>query len=171
MWSNVSQYNACNVSSLSVDGRIAGVPAEFRTERRRNKSEKRCHVSQLVHWKRTRHNVGALANYWCRGKTLSITYLFVCVCERERERASVDTCLCVGVWEHRRVHALACVRAVVSSMQRVCAILWPNLWPLAPPHFSTLSYYYHRKKSRNIKCMCWFSLQFLSRIFPIQGRI
>jgi hypothetical protein len=130
MWSNVSQYNACNVSSLSVDGRIAGVPAEFRTERRRNKSEKRCHVSQLVHWKRTRHNVGAFANYWCRGKTLSVTYLFVCfvcvcVCESETEREHAWIRACV--WVFGSMGVCMRVRACVRGSYPYCDLIY-GLW-------------------------------------------
>jgi hypothetical protein len=78
-------------------------------------------------------------------------YIFVCVC----------------------VLALACVYPCLSSMQRVCAILWRHLWRLSPPHFSTLAHKRHdlQEKISEHKSCVLICLQLLSRTFLILRRI
>ena len=49
---------------------------------------------------------------------------FLCTC------ACVRTFCCPVAW----ACACACLRIVLSSMQRVCAILWRHLWPLLLIH-------------------------------------
>jgi hypothetical protein len=52
-------------------------------------------------------------------------------------------------------------------------ILTSFVAPLAPSHFSTLSrnWWDFRKKVLNLKCVFLFSLQLLSKTFPILKRI
>jgi hypothetical protein len=49
---------------------------------------------------------------------MSVTYL------------SVSVCVCVGARARRRVHVRPRVLPCLSSIQRVCAILCRQLWPL-----------------------------------------
>ena len=84
---------------------------------------------------------------------MSITYFSVCVCVCARARALM------------RVQSRACWRVrwhvwrYLSDMKSACAVLYFHLWPLAPPHFLTLS---HKEDDFRKK---------ISKTFLILGRI
>jgi hypothetical protein len=88
--------------------------------------------------------------------------LLVCVCVRVR--------LYPGAW----ACAWAYVHVALSSMQRVCAILWRHLCPFSVRHIFQhylINGAIFGKKLRNIKCVFWYSVQLLSTTFLILRRI
>ena len=101
----------------------------------------------------------------------SIIYFFVCV----RQCALACTCACVWVCEGVGVCGYQCASAHVplSCMQKACAV-YCHLWPLwlhhiFPHHLINGTVF--RKKLLNIKCVFWFSLPLLSKIFRSLRRI
>jgi hypothetical protein len=72
-------------------------------------------------------------------------------------------CVRAGARASGRVYALACMYPCLRSTQRVCAILCRNLWPLSPPHFSTLCHKRcnFRTYFLNIRCVLILSTTFV----------
>jgi predicted DNA-binding protein (MmcQ/YjbR family) len=72
------------------------------------------------------------------------------------------------------VPARASMQPCLSSTQRVCAILWRQLWSLWLHHICRhylINGMIFEKELLNIKCVFWFSLRLLSKTFLILKRI
>ena len=108
-------------------------------------------------------------NHCSRGKAISIIYSPTCA--SMRVRACVRACGYPGAWGC----ACAYVRVdmLIQHATRMRHVVMSFVAPLAPPHFSELSHKQcnFRKKILNIKCVFLFSLQLLSKTFPILKRI
>jgi hypothetical protein len=92
-------------------------------------------------------------------------YIFVYVCACVRVPGCVNVCL--------RVRACSLAYSACNSYAPCCDVISDSPPPRSPRYFSTLSHKRRdfRKKSLNIKCVFWFSLQLLFKTFFILRRI
>jgi hypothetical protein len=97
-------------------------------------------------------------------------YLLVCVCVR----ACVRACVHLSNRARGRVHAHKHVALIIQHAKRIRHIVTSFVASSSPPYYSALSHKwcdFRKKKLLNVKCVLQFSLQHLSKTFPILRRI